>query len=217
MSTLTRTLGVLAAAIAAATLAKHLPADLDATFGDGPAAADTTSPLPVAVEDTGAHYDRDQWPHWTNVGGGCDRREVTLMRDGHHVRRGEGCRITGGRWVSNYDGQTVTDPRRLDIDHIVPLAEVQRSGRIVDGHRVGPRRWSTEQREAYANDPAVLIAVTASSNRAKGDQDPAHWLPERDRCGYVRRWVAIKHRYELSADPAETAAINHVLTRCGGN
>ncbi len=111
----------------------------------------------------------------------------------------------------------MTDPSDLDIDHIVPLAEVMRSGRIIDGRRVGPRDWSEPERERYANGPEVLIAVTATTNRAKGDQDPSHWLPKRDRCGYVRHWVEVKHRYKLSADPDEAEAIKQVLSNCPGN
>lgn len=34
-----------------------------------------------------------------------------------------GCKLSGGRWLSYYDGQAVTDPAKLDIDHMVPLAE----------------------------------------------------------------------------------------------
>ena len=41
---------------------------------------------------------------------------------------GERCRLTGGKWRSYYDGQVVTDLADLDIDHVVPLAEVWDSG-----------------------------------------------------------------------------------------
>lgn len=171
--------------------------------------------LPIAPEDTGAHYDRDDWPHWREQGGGCDTRQLVLQQQALVVDVGTDCTIRGGEWVSPYDGVTVTDPRDLDIDHIVPLAEVARSGRIVDGRRTGPRSWTREQRAAYANDPAVLVAVTASSNRAKGDNDPARWLPDHDQCGYVTRWVTVKTSYGLSTDQAEHDAITSVLRRCG--
>lgn len=173
-------------------------------------------PLPIAAEDIGAQYDRDAWPHWSPAGNGCDTRQAVLIAQGRHVRTGDGCRVPSGTWTSRYDGTTVTDPADLDIDHIVPLAEVQRSGRIAGGRRVGPRQWSEARRERYANDPAGLVAVTATSNRSKGDQDPASWLPDRDRCGYVRHWVRIKHRYQLAADPDESRAITAVLTHCPG-
>jgi hypothetical protein len=58
------------------------------------------------------------------------------------------------------------------IDHVVPLAEAWRSGAAA---------WNADQRERFANDlvDPQLIAVSASSNRSKGDQDPAEWKPPR--------------------------------------
>ncbi|WP_073814695.1 transposase [Streptomyces sp. CB02261] len=34
-----------------------------------------------------------------------------------------GCKLSEGEWLSCYDEQEVTDPAKLDIDHMVPLAE----------------------------------------------------------------------------------------------
>jgi hypothetical protein len=161
--------------------------------------------LRVAPEDTGVQYRREDWPHWDRAAGGCDARENALRTQGHGVTTGAGCRITGGTWVSVYDGVTVTTAGALDIDHMVPLAEAARSG---------TRDWSTSDRERYANDPGVLVAVTARSNRAKGDADPAHWLPARDHCGYIAHWVAVKHTYHMTIDPPERDAITAVLTHC---
>jgi hypothetical protein len=161
--------------------------------------------LTVTAEDTGNHYRRADWPHWDQVGGGCDARENALATQGRAVTTGPGCTVTGGTWVSPYDGATVTAPGALDIDHMVPLAEAARSG---------TRGWTRAQREHYANDPAVLVAVTAKSNRAKGDQDPARWLPALDHCGYVARWIAVKHAYRMTVDRGERAAIVGVLNHC---
>ena len=162
------------------------------------------SELTVAPEDTGAHYDREDWPHWSSVGEGCDARDAALKAHGQGVTVGDDCAVSG-EWTSIYDGETVTDASELDVDHWVPLAEVARSG---------ARDWTETEREAYANDPDVLVPVTASSNRSKGDQDPATWLPEKDRCGYVTTWIQIKQRYELTVDQAEHEALASVLKRC---
>ncbi|WP_027935495.1 HNH endonuclease family protein [Amycolatopsis thermoflava] len=171
----------------------------------------TAASLTVAPEDTGAHYDRDAWGEWQYFDGGCDRRELLLRERGQNVVTGKACRVLAGTWVSPYDGVTVTatsgefTPSELDVDHVVPLAEAERSG---------ARTWTAEQRESYANDPAVLAVVTAKSNRSKGDQDVAHWLPAQGRCEYVRQWVEIKTRYHLTADQAEVNAIAAVLDHC---
>ncbi|WP_231929610.1 HNH endonuclease family protein [Micromonospora inositola] len=93
-------------------------------------------------------------------------------RRGHHqTLGGAGCALSGGRWYSYYDNTYWTITSDLDIDHMVPLAEAWDSG---------ARNWTTSRRQSYANDlgdSRPLVAVTDNVNQAKGDQDPATWMP----------------------------------------
>lgn len=193
------------AALAALVAACQLPGELTALDDPSPVPPNLSA-LTVAQEDTGYHYDRDDWPHWSHHGDGCDTRELVLHDEGRDVTKGKACRALAGTWTSAYDGVTVHDPSELDIDHIVPLGEAADSG---------VRAWSEVEREAFANDRENLIAVTASSNREKSDQDPAEWLPATDyRCDYARRWVSVKAKYGLTVDPAERSALAAVLGKC---
>lgn len=115
-----------------------------------------------------------------------------------------------GRWVSPYDGKTITVGSKLDIDHVVPLAEAWQSGAA---------SWSANKRLAYANDLGYgysLVAVSKHANRSKGDKDPASWLPSKAsfRCTYVKQYVSVKARWKLSVDATEKSAINTVLATC---
>ncbi|WP_100444350.1 HNH endonuclease family protein [Glycomyces xiaoerkulensis] len=161
--------------------------------------------LPVA-EEVGEGYDRSLFPHWSDADGdGCHARHETLLAEDRSESLGEadcGADMTG-RWVSMFDGETVTEAGDLDVDHFVPLKEAWDSG---------AHGWSTERRESYANSlerPWHLVAVTASSNRSKSDQDPADWMPPLDqvRCGYVWAWVEVKTEWDLTVDPAEAEAL----------
>jgi hypothetical protein len=119
-----------------------------------------------------------------------------------------GCVLNGGKWISSYDALATTDYSTLDIDHMVPLSEAWRSGAW---------KWSPAQREAFANDltdPRALIAVTASLNRQKSDQDPSTWMPPENKCLYVSNWIAIKVRYSLTVDSAEANALTSLVTQC---
>lgn len=164
--------------------------------------------LEVAAEDrTG--YDRDLFPHWSNQGDNCNTREAVLQRDGQDVETDDQCRATAGTWESVYDGEAWTDAADLDIDHVVPLAEAWDSGADA---------WGDDEREAFANDLTgpQLLAVTNSVNRAKGDKDPAEWLPplESYHCTYAASWVEVKHSYDLSVDQAEHDALADILAGC---
>ncbi len=122
----------------------------------------------------------------------------------------DGCRVRRGRWFDPYTGKVFTDPGDLDVDHVIPLAEV---------HRSGGARWSAERRRAYANDlrhKDTLLAVAAGANRSKGDRDPVNWLPPRwrYRCAYLARWVGVKKLWQLRADPLEWAMTRTGLFLC---
>ncbi|GAB2503704.1 HNH endonuclease family protein [Nocardiopsis aegyptia] len=166
--------------------------------------------LTVRPKNSGAGYDRSLFPHWVTVQTPCDAREYVLRRDGHTVSVDGSCRATSGRWSSEYDGVWTGNSSDFDIDHMVPLHDAWRSG---------ANTWTTSQRRAFANDVDApqLWAVTASSNRTKGDRDPASWLPPRTaiHCDYVKSWVNVKYRYDLSVTSAEKSAIRNTIdTRC---
>ncbi|MFJ4007761.1 HNH endonuclease family protein [Streptomyces sp. NPDC090023] len=204
-------------ALAAATLVS-LPVSASPAAAHAPIAA-TTLPLTVAVErlaaaaESGDGYQRDLFKHWVDADqDGCDTRaEVLISESRNESTVHTGCRVTAGTWFSYYDGVTVTDPAALDIDHVVPLAEAWDSGAST---------WTAERREAYANDldgDSSLVAVTARTNRSKGDSDPSEWLPPLAdaRCTYAADWVATKLRWHLAADPAEHAALTELAAGCG--
>lgn len=171
------------------------------------APAELLGQLTVAVEDTGAHYDRAAWGDWIGQGRSCDTRAIVLQHQGSDVRSGASCKIASGTWTSAYDGTVVTNARDLDIDHIVPVKEANRSG---------ARNWTTEQRATFYNDSENLIAVSASSNRSKGDSDPAKWRPQARAywCGYATSYARIKVRYHLTVDQDEKAALSQMLGTC---
>ena len=75
-------------------------------------------------------------------------------------------------------------------------------------------------RQSYANDlgdSRSLVGVTDSVNQAKGDQDPAEWLPTYDKCRYLREWVAVKHRWRLTVDSAEKSALQSLAAGCSND
>nr|WP_168723242.1 HNH endonuclease family protein [Streptomyces sp. SAT1]ANO42837.1 hypothetical protein A8713_036970 [Streptomyces sp. SAT1] len=154
-------------------------------------------------------YSRAKFPHWAEQGEHCDTRETVLGRDGTAVKRDAQCRAVSGKWVSVYDGKKATAASQLDIDHTVPLANAWRSGATA---------WTQEQRKAFANDLAhpQLLAVSASSNRQKGDQSPDQWAPPLRSywCTYARSWVSVKSTYRLTITTAERTKLTEMLDTC---
>ena len=122
------------------------------------------------------------------------------------------CRVASGQWVAPFTGALVTDPRKLDIDHLVPLANSYRSG----GHA-----WITDRKRAYANDldnPVHFVAVKARSNRSNGakGRGPEEWRPptEGSWCQYATDWVGIKVAWKLRVAAGELEVLDEMVRKC---
>lgn len=194
-------------------------------IGPGPPAFDITpgpesepgldGGIVIAPEHSREGYDRRLFRHWIDADGdGCDTRREVLIRDAVEAPAVDAdCNLSGGRWVSLYDGQVLTGGGRgLDIDHMVPLAEAWESGAWA---------WSAERRQAFANDldnSFALLAVSASSNRSKGARDLAEWLPPDAsvHCLYATSWRDTKVAWGLTFDQAEADALARALATCDG-
>lgn len=167
----------------------------------------------VSAPERRAGYSRSRFPLWIDADGdGCNtRNEVLIAEAVVRPRVGRGCALSRGRWFSIYDGVRTRNPSTFDIDHLVPLAEAWQSGAW---------RWNVNTRTRYANDLGYapsLVAVSARSNRSKGEQEPHSWLPPRRsiRCRYMAWWVAVKWRWRLRVDGVERTFLRNRLRRCG--
>ena len=158
-------------------------------------------------------YYRELYGEWTDADGDCQntRQEVLIQESTIPVTLNrKGCKVLSGRWEDPYTGKVFTDPRDLEIDHFIPLAEV---------HRSGGSHCFYSKRQEYANDlydPRTLIAVFGPTSRSKGDRGPANWLPPNKdyRCEYMRTWVALKKYWDLLMDKREEEFLNQELTSC---
>ncbi len=169
----------------------------------------------VVAPEVRTGYDRDLFDIWSDLDGdGCDTRREVLIRDSIvavGLDPGRRCWVVSGQWYSHYDGVRSTDAGSLDIDHLVPLAEAWASG---------AHAWPSDWREKFANDEGALIAVSARSNRSKGSDDPAEWMPTNSQftCPYAIGWIGTKARWGLSVDQREADFLRQLLEgECSGS
>ena len=172
-----------------------------------PASADVL----VVSEDRSIGYKRSLFKHWIDADkNGCDTRAEVLIEEAIvKPKKGKKCALTGGKWLSAYDGKTTIKASDLDIDHAVPLAEAWRSGAWA---------WTPLQRQSYANDlteSRALIAVSLGQNRSKGDRDVSGWLPLKGVCAYIETWITIKVKYSLTVDSKEMSVLSNYIESCG--
>jgi len=147
-----------------------------------------------------ADYERKNWKHWSDLDkDGLNTRQEVLMRDFDKQNN---------YWITPYLKKEVRDARSIDIDHIVPLKEAYLSG---------GKDWSKEQKEIFANDEENLTVSYFSANRKKGSKDIANWLPTFNKCWYIKQFIYIKKKYQLSFDKKEKKVIKQYKKICKTN
>lgn len=167
--------------------------------------------LEIAEEPARVGYSRDLFSHWNDPdGNGCDARQDALIDQAiAPVQRDLfGCHVVEGDWYSVFDAVTYSGPaENVDIDHMVSLAEAWDSGADT---------WTNDQRTAFANDPANLLVVTATSNRSKGASDLAEWQPPQHDAWCLTATITIetKDRWDLSIDQAEHQQLEEMARTC---
>ena len=70
-------------------------------------------------------------------------------------------------------------------------------------------------RARFARDLDNLTLASPRVNRhEKKAKDAAQWLPERNRCWFAARVLAVRQKYRLTIDAREAAALDTVLAGC---
>lgn len=163
---------------------------------------------------TCANYKRSTFRHWVDADRDCQntRQEVLIRQSLVPVLMDEkGCKVISGKWYDPFTDKFYSNPRRLDIDHHVPLKEAYSSG---------ADKWDYETRKAFANDletKGALIAIYLGTNRSKGAKDPGRWLPKNGKCKYIETWVRIKEKWGLKYDVQEKGVVASLAAQCNIN
>lgn len=180
--------------------------------------------LPVKPHYEG-QYKRDYFGQpWTDkaqgvafAGNGCRTIEDIRVRDMMNVKMKNKCDVQSGVLWNPYGSKAHPQDdwiqfergagAKVDIDHVVALGNAWKTGAYL---------LSDEQRTAIANDPINLVAVSASENRSKGDQDVSTWVPANHdiHCGYAASQVQVKSKYGLWVTPAEQHVLAQMLETC---
>ena len=164
--------------------------------------------LPIKPEDHRPYARSSFGVDWADLDGDCQNTRTEVLARDSLVPVAEGCRIFRGRWLSYYDDKTWTKSFEVQIDHLVPLAEAWDSGAYA---------WDAATRLRYANDLGdvrALVPTTTALNYAKLAEDPQTYVPRVNVCRYISSWIAVKLRWNLSADQREHDAISRIAQKC---
>ena len=154
-------------------------------------------------------YDRDHFAGWIDSDGDCvnTRHEILQSEAASFSMNTEGCAVASGEWFDPYTSRTFTDPRDLDVDHVVALADAWVSGAWA---------WADELLDRFANDFGNLNAIAAGENRSKSARGPAGYSPSAPAaaCDYLVQYATVKIRWGLSITPQDFDVVATGLTGC---
>ena len=208
------------ASTVSATVGQPAPASAPAGswLAETPTTIDETALAELEIAEPGAGYDYDRdafGTAWADVDeNGCGTRDDILARDMTEETFGgeEECEVRTGTLEDPYSGETIDFDKsegsyQIDIDHLIPLGAAWEAG---------ADEWTDEERLAYANDPAVLLAVNAGDNRSKSDATIGEWMPDNEAisCQYSAQWVEISVEYELSVSEEDHQVLSDLAEEC---
>lgn len=166
-------------------------------------------PLVAAPDPNVPDYDRDHFAGWLDADGDCvnTRHEILQSEAVGFSMNAEGCAVDSGEWFDPYTDRTFTDPRDLDVDHVVALADAWVSGAWA---------WADELLDRFSNDLGNLNAIAAGENRSKSARGPADYSPTAPaaRCEYLVQYATVKIRWELSITPRDFEVVAAGLAGC---
>ena len=181
-------------------------------------ALDALANVPVTPATRIPAYDRDLFGKaWEDVdGNGCDTRNDILTRDMTVTAKEGTCKVLTGTLTDPYTGKTINFVRgqqtsqAVQIDHLHSLSGAWKAGAYA---------WSDDQRVAFANDPANLLAVDGPTNSGKSDKGPSQWMPSTVGgasydCTYAIDYTNILVKYELTAPTTDITTLQTTLANC---
>lgn len=199
-------------------------ADATGSIPVGQSATQVLSTLTVGVKsDVSSDRKSHQWNKVNVKTGNYTTRDLVLERDMSNVTYNSRGNVNTGILLEPYTGKTIHFQRGqsnkteggsasnrdggIQIDHVVAYAEAYRSG--LD-------KLDFQQRDAYYNDPDVLLSSQAEANNVKKDGTIAEWEPSNQafQCDYASLQIGIKAKYGLMVDQKEHDKLAQVLASC---
>lgn len=199
-------------------------ADATGSIPVGQSATQVLSTLTVGVKsDVSSDRKSHQWNKVNAKTGNYTTRDLVLERDMSNVTYNSRGNVNTGILLEPYTGKTIHFQRGqsnkteggsasnrdggIQIDHVVAYAEAYRSG--LD-------KLDFQQRDAYYNDPDVLLSSQAEANNVKKDGTIAEWEPSNQtfQCDYASLQIGIKAKYGLMVDQKEHDKLAQVLASC---
>ncbi|GFZ84538.1 hypothetical protein [Nesterenkonia alkaliphila] len=145
---------------------------------------------------------------WSVDGAGVSTRHRVLGRDLEAAEWNNAeTAVLGGTFYDPYTGEQMSYRRfAVTLDHILPVGHAWPEME----HR------DAEERAAFYNDPANLLAVPTLEAQERSGEAPRNWMPEHEgfHCRYAMGWVHTAVRYDISLFGSDISQLRETLYAC---
>ena len=142
---------------------------------------------------SGKPYTREEWDDRVKKVNGKSLRMYTMEKSIWNHSKGKDF-----KYECPYTGEIITNVRKIDRDHIIPLAYA---------HNHGGANWPKEKKTEYTYDEEVSVNTSASANRIKGAKGPSEYMPEKHKAEYCYTWLYIANKYGIAIAKEDMAVI----------
>ena len=165
------------------------------------------------------YYDRTKWEHPVRVGNFINIRHNELNRESLvPVTLDENRRkVIKGEWQLVYTTGTTTNPKGLEAEHVIPLANAN-----CIMYSMG-LDFNEEIKKKFYNDINLVLMVDKEENKDRGaaswaesPYDDDGWFPPNpaSHCGWISLQIQVRDEYGLGITLKERSIATNVLEGC---
>lgn len=156
----------------------------------------------------------DNNPCWTSKDEVLDSQAVpgsVKYKDINHNEtddKEKACSISKGKWIDPYSGKTIKNVKDMDVDFIIPLSVVNKSG---------GSDWDKVTKKTYSNDTEnVLIAVSKDSKDDRGDKTIAKYIPKSKeyKCEFAKNYTIVANKYNILITDKDKDKLSDLIVEC---
>jgi hypothetical protein len=151
-------------------------------------------------------FDAQEWPHFSAVTGtGFNVDQFFLKATSEEVTiNNQDNMIIQGLWRCPFSLRAMRTQNEFAVSHIVPIEYA---------HDNGGANFSLAKKTEFANDFENLI-VTHKSIAIQRQRAEGMWLPEENRCWYLKRFDRMMKKYKLSYPVNDINLITRLRATC---
>lgn len=122
--------------------------------------------------------------------------------------KAKACKITAGKWIDPYTGDTIKAVEDMDVDQVVSVKTASRQA---------SKELTKEDKVRFANDvDSNLLAVSKKGKEKRNGASIAKYTPKNKeyKCTFTKTYVLTSSKYGIGASEKDKKVIDKIMADC---